>query len=324
MSIIRDAGPRLLGPGSTIIEATSGNAGAGLALVAAIRGYKSIFVMPDKMSNEKIAALRAFGAKVVIYPTAVDPRDTAQLLRGDEAARQGDAELVPLEPVHNPANPEAHYTSTGPEIRKRPPAARSTSSSPAWARAAPSPAAAATSRRRRPRLPGRRRRPHRLALLRVRQDRPHDEAVLLLRRGHRRGLSAGHDEPQDRRPDHARRRQGVLLLTRELVARRGSSAAARAARRWPAPSSTPSSSATRRRTSWCSCPTRRRSTFEDLRRRVESSNGFLEEEDPLGTVRDLLAQKKQQRDHLGQARRYAARGHRAHEGARHLADPRDG
>src|SRR5436309_5529859 len=71
LNIIKDAERRgLLGPGSTIIEATSGNTGAGLALVAAIRGYKCIFVMPDKMSIEKIAALRAFGAKVVICPTA--------------------------------------------------------------------------------------------------------------------------------------------------------------------------------------------------------------------------------------------------------------
>src|SRR5258706_12085681 len=76
LNIIRDAERRgLLAPGYTIIEATSGNTGAGLALVAAIRGYKCIFVMPDKMSQEKIAALRAFGAKVVICPTAVEPDD---------------------------------------------------------------------------------------------------------------------------------------------------------------------------------------------------------------------------------------------------------
>src|SRR5881398_2809374 len=76
LNIIRDAERRgLLSPGSTIIEATSGNTGAGLALVAAIRGYKCIFVMPDKMSTEKIAALQAFGARVVICPTAVEPED---------------------------------------------------------------------------------------------------------------------------------------------------------------------------------------------------------------------------------------------------------
>src|SRR5258706_7510736 len=64
-----------LKPGGTIIEATSGNTGAGLAMIAAVRGYKCIFVMPDKMSVEKIASLRAYGAKVVICPTAVEPDD---------------------------------------------------------------------------------------------------------------------------------------------------------------------------------------------------------------------------------------------------------
>ena len=64
-----------LKPGGTIVEATSGNAGAGLAMVAAVRGYHCVFVMPDKMANEKIAALRAFGARVVVCPTAVEPDD---------------------------------------------------------------------------------------------------------------------------------------------------------------------------------------------------------------------------------------------------------
>ena len=75
INIIRDYERRgLLKPGGTIVEATSGNTGMGLALVAAIRGYKCIFVMPDKMSEEKIKSLQAFGARVVICPTAVDPR----------------------------------------------------------------------------------------------------------------------------------------------------------------------------------------------------------------------------------------------------------
>src|SRR4030095_11787805 len=64
-----------LKPGGTIVEATSGNTGASLALIAAIKGYKCVFVMPDKMSQEKIASLRAFGARVVICPTAVDADD---------------------------------------------------------------------------------------------------------------------------------------------------------------------------------------------------------------------------------------------------------
>jgi len=76
INIVRDYERRgLLKPGGTIVEATSGNTGMGLALVAAIRGYKCIFVMPDKMSEEKIKALQAFGARVVICPTAVEPED---------------------------------------------------------------------------------------------------------------------------------------------------------------------------------------------------------------------------------------------------------
>ena len=69
-----------LKPGGTVVEATSGNTGAGLAIVCAIKGYKSVFVMPDKMSGEKIRLLRAFGSKVVITPTAVAAGRSAQLL----------------------------------------------------------------------------------------------------------------------------------------------------------------------------------------------------------------------------------------------------
>src|SRR5262245_65616338 len=76
LNIITDAERRgLLQPGGTIIEATSGNTGMGLAMVAAVRGYRCIFVMPDKMSREKVASLRAFGATVVTCPTAVEPDD---------------------------------------------------------------------------------------------------------------------------------------------------------------------------------------------------------------------------------------------------------
>ncbi|MEI6806011.1 MAG: cysteine synthase family protein [Myxococcaceae bacterium] len=106
----------LLKPGGTIIEATSGNTGMGLALVAANRGYKCIFVMADKQSEEKRRALRAIGAEVVVCPTEVaaeDPRSYYQVA----------AKLVRETPnsfyanqYHNPDNPEAHYRSTGPEI----------------------------------------------------------------------------------------------------------------------------------------------------------------------------------------------------------------
>lgn len=117
MNIIRDAERRgLLQPGSTIIEATSGNTGAGLALVAAIRGYKCIFVMPDKMSNEKIAALRAFGAKVVICPTAVEPDDPRSYYEVTKRLVRETPNSFHSNQYYNPANPEAHYVSTAPEI----------------------------------------------------------------------------------------------------------------------------------------------------------------------------------------------------------------
>ena len=76
IAIIEDAEKQgLLKPGGTIVEATSGNTGMGLALAAAVKGYKAIFVMPDKMSDEKIRTLEAVGAKVVVCPTAVEPED---------------------------------------------------------------------------------------------------------------------------------------------------------------------------------------------------------------------------------------------------------
>jgi cystathionine beta-synthase len=117
LNIIRDAERRgLLQPGSTIIEATSGNTGAGLALVAAVRGYKCIFVMPDKMSNEKIAALRAFGAKVVICPTAVEPDDPRSYYEVTKRLVRETPNSFHSNQYYNPANPESHYLSTAPEI----------------------------------------------------------------------------------------------------------------------------------------------------------------------------------------------------------------
>ena len=117
LSIIKDAERKgLLGPGSTIIEATSGNTGAGLALVGAIRGYKCIFVMPDKMSSEKVATLRAFGAKVVICPTAVEPEDPRSYYEVTKRLVRETPNSFHSNQYHNPANPEAHYTSTAPEI----------------------------------------------------------------------------------------------------------------------------------------------------------------------------------------------------------------
>ena len=117
LNIIRDAERRgLLTPNSTIIEATSGNTGAGLAMVGALRGYKCIFVMPDKMSNEKIANLRALGAKVVLCPTAVDADDPRSYYEVTKRLVQETPNSFHANQYHNPANPEAHYLSTAPEI----------------------------------------------------------------------------------------------------------------------------------------------------------------------------------------------------------------
>ncbi len=117
LNIIGDAEKRgMLGPGGTIIEATSGNTGAGLAMVAATRGYKCIFVMPDKMSKEKVDALRAYGAKVVICPTAVEPSDPRSYYSTARRIVEETPGAFYSNQYHNPANPEAHYLSTGPEI----------------------------------------------------------------------------------------------------------------------------------------------------------------------------------------------------------------
>jgi cystathionine beta-synthase len=106
----------LLKPGGTIVEPTSGNTGAGLAMAAALRGYRCIFVMPDKMSQEKISMLRAYGADVVITPTAVDPHSPESYYSvSDRLAEEIPGGFKP-DQYSNPSNPEAHYATTGPEL----------------------------------------------------------------------------------------------------------------------------------------------------------------------------------------------------------------
>lgn len=105
-----------LRPGGTIVEATSGNTGVGLAIAAAVRGYKTIFVMPDKMSDEKIRLLRAFGARVVITPTAVAPEDPRSYYSVSRRLAQEMPNSYYANQYANPANPRAHYSTTGPEI----------------------------------------------------------------------------------------------------------------------------------------------------------------------------------------------------------------
>jgi cystathionine beta-synthase len=105
-----------LAPGGTIVEATSGNTGAGLAMVAALRGYKTIFVLPDKQSEEKRAALRAWGARVVVTPTNVDPEDPRSYYKTAERLVEETPNSFYANQYHNPSNPDAHYQLTGPEI----------------------------------------------------------------------------------------------------------------------------------------------------------------------------------------------------------------
>lgn len=103
-------------PGGTIIECTSGNTGVGLAIAAAIKGYKTIFVMPDKMSEEKIQQLRAFGARVIITPTAVEPDDPRSYYSVARRLAEETPNALLAGQYWNPANPEAHYRTTGPEL----------------------------------------------------------------------------------------------------------------------------------------------------------------------------------------------------------------
>lgn len=117
MSIIDDGEKSgKLQPGGTIIEATSGNTGVGLALVAAIKGYKCIFVMPDKISEEKRAVLRALGAKVVITPTGVAADDPRSHYKVAEELVRTTPKSFHTNQYHNPANVKAHIEGTGPEI----------------------------------------------------------------------------------------------------------------------------------------------------------------------------------------------------------------
>ena len=105
-----------LKPGGTIVEPTSGNTGVGLAMAAARKGYRCIFVMPDKMSQEKISMLRAYGAEVVITPTAVEPDSPESYYSvSDRLAEEIPGGFKP-DQYSNLANPQAHYETTGPEL----------------------------------------------------------------------------------------------------------------------------------------------------------------------------------------------------------------
>lgn len=107
-----------LKPGGTIVEPTSGNTGVGLALVAQQRGYKCVFVCPDKVSEDKINVLRAYGAEVVVCPTAVDPEDPASYYSASARLASEIPGAWKPDQYSNPNNPLSHYETTGPEIWK--------------------------------------------------------------------------------------------------------------------------------------------------------------------------------------------------------------
>ncbi len=112
-----DAGERSgeLKPGGTIVEPTSGNTGVGIAMVAALRGYKVKFTAADKIPNEKVALLEALGAEVIRCPTRVPADDPRSYYKVAERIRDEEGAYLPYQ-YYNPANPQAHYKTTGPEI----------------------------------------------------------------------------------------------------------------------------------------------------------------------------------------------------------------
>ncbi|HEU5169596.1 MAG TPA: pyridoxal-phosphate dependent enzyme [Gemmatimonadales bacterium] len=117
VAIIEDAEARgALRPGGTIVEATSGNTGVGLAMVATLRGYRCICTMPDKMSQEKVRMLKAFGAEVVVTPTAVPPDHPDHYRNKAKQIVAETAGAILADQYFNPVNPEVHYRTTGPEI----------------------------------------------------------------------------------------------------------------------------------------------------------------------------------------------------------------
>lgn len=117
LAIIEDAERRgELRPGGTVVEGTSGNTGVGLAIAACIKGYRCVFTMPDKMSQEKVRLLKAYGAEVVITPTAVPPDHPDNYVMKAKQIVKDTPGAILANQFYNQINPEAHYQTTGPEI----------------------------------------------------------------------------------------------------------------------------------------------------------------------------------------------------------------
>jgi cystathionine beta-synthase len=120
LHIINDAEKSgLLKPGGTIIENTSGNTGAAVAMIAAIRGYKAILTMPDKVSQEKQNALKAFGAEIIVTPTSAAPDAPDHYVNVAKRLAEETPNSFRINQYDNPKNPEAHYLTTAPEIWKQ-------------------------------------------------------------------------------------------------------------------------------------------------------------------------------------------------------------
>ena len=210
LKIIEDAErDGLLKPGGTIVEATSGNTGAGLAMVAAIKGYKCIFVLPDKQSEEKRAALRAYGARVVVTPTNVEPEDPRSYYSVSRRLADETPNAFYANQYHNPSNPAAHYEITGPELWEQ------TEGTIDAFIAGLGTGGTVTGTGRylkekndKVQIVGVD--PVGLALLRLLQDRAAHRRLLLRAGGHRRGLPAHHDGLPVRRRRGPGERQGVL------------------------------------------------------------------------------------------------------------------
>lgn len=120
LHIINDAEKNgLLKPGGTIVENTSGNTGAAVAMIAAVRGYKAILTMPDKVSKEKQNSLKAFGAEIVVCPTSAAPDSPDHYVNVAKRLAEETPNSFRVNQYDNPKNPEAHYLTTAPEIWKQ-------------------------------------------------------------------------------------------------------------------------------------------------------------------------------------------------------------
>ena len=205
----------MLKPGGTIIEGTSGNTGMGLALVAAVRGYKMVFTITDKQSKEKVDLLKALGAEVIVCPTAVEPDDPRSYYSvAKKLAREIPNSFYPNQ-YENPMNPEAHYHTTGPEIWEDS-EGKITHFVCGMGTGGTISGVGRYLKEKNPAGQDHRRGPHRIALLRIFQDRQSGQGADLRGRRHRRGYFPVDDGFQSPRRRGAGERPGMLCGARAL------------------------------------------------------------------------------------------------------------